>query len=629
LTGRIVLASAVVMLLALSAYAALFLVIFDLRSSSGITRRSEVMLAEANRMEWLVTDLGMGARGYILTGDEHSLRPWEDARAALPREAASMERLAASTDAAQMGRAQQFDRDVRSFIQDYGVPLVATVRRDPHSSSASLAIVEGERRLIILRGRLERIKAVQRRIAEAHDGRADQDARQATLIAAAGAVGALSLIFFFSGYLNRAVLRPVRRTSAMADVVARGDLDVRVPETSRHEVGRLEHVFNAMASSLETSQDDQRRYTEEQRALRLIATLVARRLSPSEIFTIVARELGRVQRADYTVINRFEPGRFVSTVGHWTAPGVPGILPPLDGHWALEDDTAIGKVFLTGRPARVSFATSNSRLGVWNRERGIHHVVAAPITAGGRLWGIIAIFSLGHKAPHADTEGRLLGFVELLSTTIANAENRNELLASSARIVRASEAACDRIEADLSDVAQRRLTSLESGLRAIQQSVPAEQVALSDRLDDIAGGLRGVLDDLQEISRGVRPLSGNLRSALHALTQRSGIPIDLEVRIDRTLSGHVEQTIYYTVSEALANVAKYARASKVRIDLAGEDTALRLRVRDDGVGGADPSSGSGLTGLKDRIESCGGTMEITSPTGQGTSLLVTIPTPGT
>jgi signal transduction histidine kinase len=138
-----------------------------------------------------------------------------------------------------------------------------------------------------------------------------------------------------------------------------------------------------------------------------------------------------------------------------------------------------------------------------------------------------------------------------------------------------------------------------------------------------------VLDDLQEISRGVRPLSGNLRSALHALTQRSGIPIDLEVRIDRTLSGHVEQTIYYTVSEALANVAKYARASKVRIDLAGEDTTLRLWVRDDGVGGADPSSGSGLTGLTDRIESCGGTMEITSPTGQGTSLLVTIPTPGT
>lgn len=629
LTGRIVLASAVVMLLAIGAYAVLFAVIFDLRSSSRVTRRSEAMLTGANRVERLVTDLAMGARGYILTGEERSLRPWEEARAELPRDAERLVRLAAATDPAQVVRARQVQRDIHSFIVEYSVPLVTAARRDPNTTNAAPAIVEGERRLRVMRGRLEQIKGVQREIADAHDDRADRDARRATLIAAAGAVGALSLILAFSGYLNRAVLRPVRRTSGMAGVVAGGDLGVRTPETSRHEVGRLEQVFNAMASSLQSSQNDLRRFTDEQRSLRLIATLVARRMSPGEIFTAVARELGQVQQADYTVINRFEPGRFVTTVGHWTAPGVPAILPPLNGHWPLEDETAIGQVYLTGLPTRSSYLDADGAMGSWTREHGIHHAVAAPIMAGGRLWGSIVITSLGWEDPPADTEARLLGFVELLATTIANAENRNELLASSARIVRAAEAACARIEGDLGDVTERRLTSLQSGLRAIQESVPAEQAALSERLAGTARGLHGVLDDLQEISRGVRPPSGGLRSDLQALAQRSGIPTDLDVRVDRRLSAHVEQTIYYTVCEALANVAKHARASRVSIDLAGQATALRLRVNDDGVGGADPSHGSGLTGLRERVEGCGGTIEITSPAGRGTSLVVVIPAPGT
>ncbi len=631
LTRRIVLASGLVMLLAVGVYVLLFTVIVDLRYSSENMRRSESMLSEVNRLERLVTDLGMGARGYIITGEENSLRPWEEARAALPHDVAHLERLAAGSGPAQKARARRFGRDIESFTREFSVARVTAARRAPHSEAVMSAVVESERRLMILRGRLENIKAVQRRIADTQDRRSDQDARHATIIAAAGAAGALSLIFVFSGYLSHAVLRPIRRTSRTAGVLAGGDLAVRVPETSPDEVGGLEHVFNAMAVSLQANHDYLRRFTDEQRALRHVATLVARRLSPAEIFAVVARELGAVEGVEYTVINRFEPGRLATTVGHWTAEGAPGILPPLDGHWSLEDETAIGKVFLTGRPARVDFKESTTRLGSWTRERGIHHVVAAPITVGGRLWGVIAIFSSGVEPPPADTEERLQGFVDLTSTAIANAENRNQLLASAARIVRATEAACDRIEGDLSDVTQWRLTSLQRSLRTIQENVPPEQPELGERLAGTARGLSEVLGDLQEIGRGVRPAGlsrDGLRPALQALTQRSDVPVELDVRIDRTLTGHVEQAIYYTVSEALTNIAKHARASRVRIDLVGEETALRLTIHDDGVGGADPSGGSGLAGLKDRVGNLGGTIEVTSPPGHGTTLHVTVPTPG-
>jgi len=145
---------------------------------------------------------------------------------------------------------------------------------------------------------------------------------------------------------------------------------------------------------------------------------------------------------------------------------------------------------------------------------------------------------------------------------------------------------------------------------------------------NVAEGLTGAADDLQEISRGIYPAilsKGGLGAALKTLARRSPVPVQLDLSADRRLPQNVEVAVYYLVSEALTNVAKHAHASVVHVDLEAEDTLLQLSVRDDGVGGAHPEQGSGLIGLRDRIEALGGKIDIASPEGKGTALLVKIP----
>jgi signal transduction histidine kinase len=120
---------------------------------------------------------------------------------------------------------------------------------------------------------------------------------------------------------------------------------------------------------------------------------------------------------------------------------------------------------------------------------------------------------------------------------------------------------------------------------------------------------------------------GGLEPALRALTRRAGVPVELEIRVRERLPDRIEVAAYYALSEALTNAAKHARASLVKDEVGVVDEALRLLVSDDGVGGADPSRGSGLDGLSDRVEAVGGTIVVTSRPGRGTSLLVTIPLP--
>jgi signal transduction histidine kinase len=148
------------------------------------------------------------------------------------------------------------------------------------------------------------------------------------------------------------------------------------------------------------------------------------------------------------------------------------------------------------------------------------------------------------------------------------------------------------------------------------------------QLSRVEEGLIGVLGELREISRGIHPAilsQGGLEPALKALARRSAVPVKLVVRTDRSLPDRVEVAGYYLVSEALTNAAKHAQASEVHINVQQTNGLVRLSIRDDGVGGADPGRGSGLTGLADRVNALGGTIEITSPPGNGTSLLVTLP----
>jgi signal transduction histidine kinase len=144
----------------------------------------------------------------------------------------------------------------------------------------------------------------------------------------------------------------------------------------------------------------------------------------------------------------------------------------------------------------------------------------------------------------------------------------------------------------------------------------------------MATELSGVLDELREIARGIHPAvlaEGGLRPALKALAGRAGVPVELDVRTEQRLPEQIEVAAFYTVSEALTNAAKHSRAAVVHVRAEVIDGSLHVTVSDNGVGGADPSTGSGLVGLSDRVEALGGTIVLTSPPGEGTSLALRLP----
>jgi signal transduction histidine kinase len=203
-----------------------------------------------------------------------------------------------------------------------------------------------------------------------------------------------------------------------------------------------------------------------------------------------------------------------------------------------------------------------------------------------------------------------------------------ELAASRARIVTAADDARRRLERDLHDGAQQRLVSLGLELSAAQASVPAELAGLREQMSGIARGLTGVLQDLQEISRGIHPAilsQKGVGPALKSLARRSAVPVDLDFALDRRIPESAEVAVYYVVAEALTNTAKHARASHVDVFLQTAGANLHVSIRDDGIGGADFTKGSGLIGLTDRVEAVGGHLEICSDPGRGTSLLAVIP----
>jgi signal transduction histidine kinase len=230
----------------------------------------------------------------------------------------------------------------------------------------------------------------------------------------------------------------------------------------------------------------------------------------------------------------------------------------------------------------------------------------------------------------ADTEARISEFADLVATAIAAATTRADLIASRARIVAAADDARRRIERDLHDGAQQRLVSLGLRLRMAEDVVPGELDELRKELSDVVSGLNQVGQELQEISRGIHPAilsRGGVAPALKALARRSAVPVTLDVAIERRLPDAVEITVYYVVAEALANAAKHAQASEVTVHARVTEAQLELSICDDGVGGVDPSKGSGLIGLKDRVEVIGGQLRITSTPEAGTSLRISIPLP--
>ena len=274
---------------------------------------------------------------------------------------------------------------------------------------------------------------------------------------------------------------------------------------------------------------------------------------------------------------------------------------------------------------------ATSGIGVWARTRGIRSGAGSPVVVEGRLWGVIIAFSAAGGPQPAGIEARMTEYTEFVGTAIANAESRAKLTAARARLVAASDETRRRIERDLHDGAQQRLVSLGLELRAAE-AARAERARGPARTPvrhgrgalPRAGGPAG---DLAGLHPAILSKSG-LKPAIKALARRAAAPVELDLEVDRRFDESLEAAVYYIVAEAVTNATKHAEASLVRIRLRMEQETIHLAVEDDGVGGADVGGGTGLIGLKDRVEALGGTIEVESPSGKGTSLQAWIPTWG-
>jgi PAS domain S-box-containing protein len=245
-------------------------------------------------------------------------------------------------------------------------------------------------------------------------------------------------------------------------------------------------------------------------------------------------------------------------------------------------------------------------------------------------------------APIRDESGRVVGnmvaYTDITERKAQEAEvhrlnaelhdRLEELAASRARIVTAGDVERRRLERNLHDGAQQRLVTLSLSLRDAVTKLDSDSAAARVVLATACDELALALEELRELARGLHPAvlsEHGLRAAVESLAARVPIPVAITDIPDHRLPEPVEAAAYYLIAEALTNVTKYANASTVRIRIAASDACVAVEVSDDGVGGADPAIGSGLRGLADRVEALGGSLQVMSPVGEGTSLRAEIP----
>jgi signal transduction histidine kinase/putative methionine-R-sulfoxide reductase with GAF domain len=409
-------------------------------------------------------------------------------------------------------------------------------------------------------------------------------------------------------------------------VVAGSERPHAFPPREEHRLaGFAQLVADAVASA--DARERLRKLHDEQAALRSVATLVAREPDPAEVFERVCEEVGAVLGIDGTNLTRFEDDGTQTVLAGWSAPGVP--VFPVGGGVPLSGDAAVPKVSRSGRPERVDdYAEVDGELAERIRAVGIASSVAAPINVAGRLWGAIVATTGRPRAFPAYTEERIASFAELVAHALANVDARQQLASSRARIVEAADSERRRLERNLHDGAQQRLVALSVGLRLAQariREVPEE----AERLLGVAAGeLTEALTELREIAQGIHPAvltERGLGEALEVLAARAPLPVALDLRIDGRLPEPVEAAAYYVASEALANVVKHARAGSAAVRAERVNGVAVIEITDDGVGGADLDGGTGLGGLRDRVETLDGRLEVESLPGCGTLVRAQLP----
>jgi signal transduction histidine kinase len=207
-------------------------------------------------------------------------------------------------------------------------------------------------------------------------------------------------------------------------------------------------------------------------------------------------------------------------------------------------------------------------------------------------------------------------------------ERVDDLRGARERIIAAADEERRRIQRDLHDGAQQRLVALALILSMAESRLASDPDRAAQLIAQARDEAQLAIGELRELAGGIHPavLSDHgLCAALEALAARAPVPVQVRGEVEDPLRPAVEAAAYFVTSEALANMAKYAQAKEAFVEVSLEEGCLRLEVRDDGVGGADPANGSGLRGLKDRVDALDGTIALESPPGVGTTLTVEIP----
>jgi PAS domain S-box-containing protein len=437
------------------------------------------------------------------------------------------------------------------------------------------------------------------------------------------------------GTIADAARRTRIRACAGAPIIVDGHIwgamsaDSMDPEPLPDQIeARLAEFTDLVAAAVANSASREQLATlaEEQAALRRIATLVARQSPPAEIFAAVAEEVGRVLRVEDTTIFRYEDDWTATVVadrGDRAVPLAIGSRLPLDG------DSATALVRRTGRPARIDdFSNASGPLADYTRDAGIGSTVGSPIVVDGRLWGAMIAATRSDEPMAPSTEARMGEFTELMATAISNVQARSDLAASRARIAAASDEERRRVVRDLHDGAQQRLVHTVVTLKLARQAFQSGDERGPAFVSDALVQAESAIAELRELAHGILPgaLSrGGLRAGIDALAWQMPVPIECDLSVDR-LPPAVEATAYFVIAESLTNVAKHARASGATVVARVEEGTLRIRVQDDGVGGARPD-GHGLLGLADRLAVLGGRLLVENPANGGTLIAADVPLP--
>ena len=395
----------------------------------------------------------------------------------------------------------------------------------------------------------------------------------------------------------------------------------------RDAEARLEKFTGVVAVALANAEarEELAALAREQAALSRVAVAAATE-QPEQLFNIVTEEVGRLFGGHWASTTRYIEGSDeVELVGRWHRTGDHrvdlGARLPLRGG-------VLSRVRETGAPARIDYEKEPPAVQAMIRSDGVADGVAAPIVVSGRLWGALSISVAAPDELGAGVEMQVAKFTNLVAVTLANAEAREQLTASRARIVQAGDAERRRLERNLHDGAQQRLVSLALSLRLAQSRLAEDPAAAAALLAQASDELALSLEELRELARGIHPAiltDRGLAPAVEALAARATLPVEVNGHLPERLPGAVEAAAFYVVSESLTNVAKYASASRARVDLVADDGLLVVEVTDDGVGGADAAKGSGLRGLADRVEALGGRLRVSSELGHGTTVRAELP----